>query len=82
MAEQGARKKGGIESIVHMDSHYPCGNSQEDIIYCRNLVQTAMDFLIDLKNQDNELACRRDMVLECLDSAIEKLNTMLDEASV
>lgn len=72
-------RKGGIESIDSMDSHYCDVCFQKDITYCRSLVKTAMDFLVDMKNQDRGVAGRRDMAIECLDSALDKLHRMEGE---
>ncbi|KPJ58611.1 MAG: hypothetical protein AMJ42_02935 [Deltaproteobacteria bacterium DG_8] len=63
--------------IVRIDSTDKQVTLEADIYYCRNLVTTALDLLIDMKKRNNDMALARDFAIECLESANDELNYML-----
>ena len=73
------------EQIAHRDlneerikSLGPQNNLVADIFSCRDLVVTSLDMLVDMRSNGNDVITKRDMAIDCLDSAIAKLNDMLE----
>jgi hypothetical protein len=76
MSEQIAHRDLNEERIKLFKSQ---NNLAADIFTCRNLVVTSMDMLVDMRNNGNDVITKREMAIDCLDSAITKLNDMLEK---
>jgi hypothetical protein len=76
MSEQIAHRDLNEERIKFFKSQ---NNLAADIFTCRNLVVTSMDMLVDMRNNGNDVITKREMAIDCLDSAIAKLNDMLEK---
>ena len=73
------------EQIEHRNLHEerikffkPPNNLAADIYSCRNSVLTSMDMLVDMRNDGNDVITKREVAIDFLDSAIAKLNDMLE----
>ena len=74
MSEQIAHRDLNEERIKSLE---PQNNLVADIFSCRDLVITSLDMLVDMRSNGNDVITKRDTAIDCLDSAIAKLNDML-----
>ena len=75
MSEQIAHRDLSEEKIKSLE---PQNNLVADIFSSRDLVVTSLDMLVDMRSKGNDVITKRDMAIDCLDSAIAKLNDMLE----
>ena len=75
MTQQIAHRDLNEERIKFFKSQ---NNLMADIFTCRDLVITSMDMLVDMRNNGKDVITKREMAIDCLDSAITKLNDMIE----
>jgi len=75
MSERTVSREFNEERVEPLESQ---NNLIADIFSCRDLLVTSLDMLVDMRSNGNDVATKRDMAVDCLDSAIAKLNDMLE----
>ena len=75
MSERTVSREFNEERVEQLKSQ---NNLIADVFSCRDLLVTSLDMLVDMRSNGNDLDTKRDMTIDCLDSAIAKLNDMLE----
>jgi hypothetical protein len=49
-----------------------------DVIYCRHMVLTSLDMLVDMKSNGRDVTEKMAMAIACLDSVVNRLDDILE----
>jgi hypothetical protein len=74
MARQQAKKEPREDKTVLLESR----SLGADVIYCRYMVLTSLDMLVDMRSNGKDIAEKMTMAIACLDSTMNRLDDILE----
>jgi hypothetical protein len=74
MARQQAKKEPCEDKTVLLESR----SLGADVIYCRYMVLTSLDMLVDMRSNGKDIAEKMTMAIACLDSTMNRLDDILE----